>query len=174
MDCGVTYDGAATTTITGLSHLNGEECVILADGAVVPNDTPSGGQLTLERAASVVHVGLAFTPKFRPMRIDMDNVLGNSQGHMKSIQEVFVRLYKSRGVQFSNQADGSSPRILKLRQTTDVMDEPYPDQTGEFRLDWIPGYGDDFALNDPPLVITQDTPLPMTLVVMILKYGVGK
>ena len=53
VDCGIDYDGVATTSITGLSHLIGEEVVILADGVVVEGKVVSDtGTITLTTAAS--------------------------------------------------------------------------------------------------------------------------
>jgi len=46
VDSGLTYDGSATTTITGLNHLEGETVTILADGASHPDKTVSGGSIT--------------------------------------------------------------------------------------------------------------------------------
>src|SRR5690606_5043865 len=47
VDCGLSYDGAAITTVTGLDHLEGEEVVVLADGGVINDLTVSGGSITL-------------------------------------------------------------------------------------------------------------------------------
>lgn len=67
VDCGATYDGAPATVISGLSHLNGEEVVALADGGVVTGLTVSGGSITLPSAASKVHVGLAYESRARTL-----------------------------------------------------------------------------------------------------------
>jgi hypothetical protein len=58
VDCGVTYSGVAATTITGLSHLEGEAVAVLADGGVVSGLTVSGGQIILPNEASKVQIGL--------------------------------------------------------------------------------------------------------------------
>lgn len=67
VDCGATYDGAPATVISGLTHLNGEEVVALADGGVVTGLTVSGGSVTLPSAASKVHVGLAYESRARTL-----------------------------------------------------------------------------------------------------------
>lgn len=63
VDCGLTYEGTAATTITGLDHLEGEAVLVLADGAVVDGLTVSGGAIELPYAASTVHVGIGFTSR---------------------------------------------------------------------------------------------------------------
>lgn len=60
VDCGLTYDSTPATVISGLSHLEGEEVVALADGGVVDGLTVTSGSITLPYAASKVHVGLAY------------------------------------------------------------------------------------------------------------------
>lgn len=71
-DSFVTYSGAATTVITGLGHLEGEEVVVWADSADVGHDenderiyTVTGGQITLATAASNVMVGLPYEAPFQ-------------------------------------------------------------------------------------------------------------
>jgi hypothetical protein len=72
VDCGITYSGAATTTITGLTHLQGKTVYGLADGVVVgPFTVPASGAIALTTAASTVHVGLAMTAQFETLDIDV-------------------------------------------------------------------------------------------------------
>lgn len=61
-----TAEGTATrliSTVTGLSHLEGEEVLVLADGGVVENLVVSGGQITLPYGAAKIHVGLEYTSR---------------------------------------------------------------------------------------------------------------
>lgn len=82
-DAFITYTGAATTTITGLSHLEGESVVVWADGADVGTKsdytqtyTVSGGQITLATAASNVVVGLPYTAQWKSTKLlAMDKVI---------------------------------------------------------------------------------------------------
>ena len=59
------YDGSSTTTITGLSHLEGESVVVWADGVDVGTATVSSGQIALDTAASKVIVGLPYTAQYK-------------------------------------------------------------------------------------------------------------
>ena len=47
-DAAVVYSGAATTTMTGLDHLEGARVSILADGAPHPSQVVTGGSVTLQ------------------------------------------------------------------------------------------------------------------------------
>jgi hypothetical protein len=45
LDCAKRYSGTATTTITGLAHLEGKTVGVLADGAVQPDAVVASGQI---------------------------------------------------------------------------------------------------------------------------------
>lgn len=75
-DSYVTYTGAATTTITGLDHLEGEQVVVWANGFDVGTDddgeliyTVSGGLITLDVAATNVVVGLPYMAQWRSAKL---------------------------------------------------------------------------------------------------------
>lgn len=67
-DCAITVTNSpANSAVTGLDHLDGEECRVRADGYVLENVTPSGGGATLEQAASDIEIGLDWRPTVTPM-----------------------------------------------------------------------------------------------------------
>jgi hypothetical protein len=75
-DSFITYSGAATTTITGLSTLEGKDVVVWADGADVGTAddytqiyTVSGGGITLSTAASNVIVGLPYEAMWKSSKL---------------------------------------------------------------------------------------------------------
>lgn len=75
-DSHVIYSGAATTTITGLSHLEAKSVVVWADGVCPRNTdktpktyTVSGGSITLDTAASYVVAGLAYTGQWESAKL---------------------------------------------------------------------------------------------------------
>jgi hypothetical protein len=55
---------------------------ILADGAVEPEQVVTGGAITLEVAASVVHVGLGFTSDLRTLPLAIEGMQGAGQRHL--------------------------------------------------------------------------------------------
>lgn len=63
VDSGLSYSGAAITTVSGLNHLEGESVIALADGGVVRDLTVSGGEVTLPNAASNIVVGIPYTSR---------------------------------------------------------------------------------------------------------------
>lgn len=80
-DAFIHYSGAATTNITGLDHLEGEQVVVWADGADVGTDdserpwtqryTVESGQITLQTAASEVVVGMGYTAQFKSSKLGL-------------------------------------------------------------------------------------------------------
>jgi hypothetical protein len=73
VDAGTTYSGAPATVISGLTWLEGATVSVLADGAVQASKVVVGGSITLDHAASVVHVGLPYTADLQTLPPDVGN-----------------------------------------------------------------------------------------------------
>lgn len=71
VDCGLSYSGVPAITFSGLSHLEGETVSILADGSVHPQKTVLNGTVTLDYAASTVHMGLPFVATMETLDISV-------------------------------------------------------------------------------------------------------
>jgi len=161
VDCGLTYSGAAATTISGLDHLEGEAVDVLADGVVVTGKTVSSGAITLTTAASKVHVGL---PKSRTYieTVDFDEGSreGTGQGKQKRMHSVALRLYQTVGGEV-----GISEGTLE--------DIKYPPGTTGLYTGLTQ---DMFALGgwqkDVCAVVEQPDPLPMTVLTIMPRYRI--
>lgn len=166
VDSGLTYDGAPDTTFSGAEHLRGLEVVVLADGATRPNVTIAmDGTFELEEPASVVHVGLPYTTVIQPMRLDVDPLAGVSQGNVKQVRELVVRLHRSLGLWYSIEGKAYVP--VTFRNTGDDMDAPPPLFTGEKVIE-VEG---DFDF-DSEFALAQFQPLPLTVLAIIVKYQI--
>lgn len=165
VDSGLTYDSSASTTISGLSHLEGETVTVLADGSVVSDKVVSGGKITLDIAASVVHVGLKYETIIQPMRIDIDALAGVTQGETKQVRELVVRFLNSLGVSYSDGVDEFE--TLSFRDTSNPMDGSPPLFTGDKVIE----FEGDFEF-EGNVIIKQDQPLPMTILLAVVKYQV--
>lgn len=150
--------GLPTNIFNDLDHLEGEECRVLADGAVQDNETPSGGSVTLSRNAETsFEIGLNFTP----LVIDLPSavVLGSEvsmTGRKMNISEITLRLKDTADITVNGKrvsfkgfgpAGGGSP--------LDVTPTRF---TGVKRL-----YGWRGWVEDAQVTITQTDPLPMTV-----------
>ena len=156
VDSGLTYSGSAATTISGLDHLEGQTVSVLADGSVHPNVTVSSGAVTLQRSVTKAHIGLPFTSKVETLRVDGGSALGSSQGKIKRISEVTVRLFRSVGLKVGTST--SELDVVPFRDSGDAMDTATPLFTGDKTVEFRGGYDDDATI-----VIQQDQPLPMTI-----------
>jgi hypothetical protein len=155
VDCGLTYDGAAATTITGLRHLEGKTVNILADGATHPQRTVSGGAITLQLSASVVQIGLPCDFKLATLRLEAGAQDGTAQGKTKRINRLVVRLLETLGGSMGP-SETSVDEIL-FRSGSDPMDSAPPVFTGDKEVPWRGGYekeGYIWYVNTDPLPAT--------------------
>jgi len=83
------------TVVTGLGHLEGEVVQVIADGAVHPVRTVTGGQITLQQPANTVIVGLAITPKLVTMPIEAGQNPTSTEAAMKRFNKIYVRTLQS-------------------------------------------------------------------------------
>jgi hypothetical protein len=161
VDCGLTYDGAPATTISGLDHLVGETVQILADGALVPDQVvAAGGTITLETAASVVQAGLKFISDLEPMDLEAGAIEGTAQGKKKRIHEVGIKLYQTGCGMVG--PDASNLDEIITRNMNDPLGSPPPLFTGDYDIPFQGGY-----TTAGRILIRQDKPLPMTVLCLM-------
>jgi hypothetical protein len=160
LDSALDYDSTATTTFSGLDHLEGEEVAILADGAVVPRQTVTDGTITLDDAASRVIAGLPFRYQLKPMRLDFTSGTHTSQTAIKRIGEVLVSFWKSGNVEYGVDTDN----LFKLKWRTEEDYDSSPSlYTGDKKLNPEGGFDaqDSFILTgDDPLNCTVRSIVP--------------
>lgn len=158
VDAGATYSGAPTTTVSGLTWLEGQTVQVLTDGAAHPNRTVTGGSISLQVSASVVQVGLGYTSDLMTNRIEAGaGDGGTSQGKTKRINKCTFRFYNTLGAKAG--PDENHLDELEFRFGSSLMDKPPPLFTGDMLMEWPSGY--DF---DGFIMVRQDQPLPMTVV----------
>ena len=160
VDCGLSYDGSPATTISGLGHLEGQTVDVLADGASHPQRTVASGSITLQRSASVVHVGLPCPAKLATMRLNAGSADGTAQGKTKRVNKMRVRLMDTLGGKMGP-SETELDEIM-FRSTGDVMDAPPPIFTGDKELPWRGGYE-----TDAIVWYVNDQPLPATVVAIM-------
>ena len=167
VDSGLTYDGAATSSISGLDHLVGETVQILGDGAVQPDRVVDGsGAITLENAASVVHVGLQSVARLVPMRLDWPTREGTAQGRKKRINKAVVRFIDTLGGKAGKY--GETLDSVSFRSPATPMGTAEPIRSGDVEVP----FGGDYDL-DGLLEIVQDQPLPMTVAAIMPRVDIA-
>lgn len=164
VDSGLTYDGDATTSITGLSHLEGETVAILGDGAVMPTQTVSSGAITLDESVSVAQVGLPFTYKLKPMRMDQNTRKGTSKGSIKKIAEAVISFYRTLNARYG---DGVTTYKIQWRESSDNYSDPPALFTGDKVVIADGGFD-----REDPIEITGSDPVPCSVRAIIPKIEV--
>ena len=161
LDCHARYQGAATTSITGLDFLEGKTVTILADGAVHPHKVVSGGAISLNYASTDVLVGLEYVSKLTPTRYGANVGDGTSMGRQKRWSEIFVQLSNS-----------AVPKINGVRPPVRGVDTTYgtaePLTSEDVNVRNL-GYN-----RDGTVEIEHELPLPCHIVAIFGTLGVGK
>lgn len=166
VDSGITYTGAATTTITGLNHLEGQTVAILADGGVQSPRVVVSGAITLDSPATVVHVGLPYTGVLQPMRLNADMKDGTAQGRLKKIHNATVRVYRSGP--FKTGRDEQNLDVMLDRDRVITIGAPYDLFTGDVPV----GYDGSWE-STARLMIVQDMPMPLTVVAVMTEVSLS-
>ena len=157
LDSHLTYSGSATTTLSGLSHLEGQTVSILADGSVHANKTVSSGSITLDRSVTKAVVGLSYDSVLQTMRIEGGAAEGTSQGKTKRISKVVLRLFETVGVKVGPSL--SNLETIPFRTTSSNLSAPVETLLeGDKEIE----FNDDFN-SDGFIFIKQDQPLPASI-----------
>lgn len=158
VDSGLTYDGAPTTTITGLTHLQGQEVSIFADGATQPNKTVTAGSITLENEASVVHVGLPYENYLIFLPVEAPQ-LGTIQGRVTGVSRIHIYLTSSMLLNFGYYGkDGVTNAVPTLVLGESVYGEAPPLTNGLITRYPPSGYS-----QQNMLFLGQNSPTPLTI-----------
>jgi len=164
VDCGATYDGAATTTITGLDFIEGKTVAILADGAIHPQKTVTGGEITLDYEASKVQVGLPIvsTLKTLPVAIQVE---AYGMGRNKNINKAIARVKDASGLYFGYDED----HLVEYKQrSTEVYGSPPNLISGEIELNVTGNWN-----KSGQICVRQSSPLPSTIISLTLELSIG-
>jgi hypothetical protein len=168
-----TYSSGGTVCsnrLIGLTHLAGETVVALGDGSIMNSVVvEADGSVKLPVIVNKGIVGIPYYSVYEPMRLDIDSIIGSSQGHKKMISEINLRVNKSVGCSISN---GTVEDVHPFNSTEDLMDVAVPVFTGEKRINWNSTLGDEPENNDPKIIISQKQPLPLSIISLIVKYKI--
>jgi len=164
VDCGLTYLGAPATVITGLDHLEGKTVSILGDASVRPPQVVTGGQVTLDQAASKVHVGLPITADLQTLPLAFE-AQAFGQGRQKNVTQVWLRVFNSSGIF----AGPSFSRLTEAKiRTTEAFGSPPSLKSGEIGLNVTGAWAE-----NGQVCIRQQDPLPLLLVGLTLEASIG-
>ena len=158
-----TYE-VARNVISGLNFLEGKTINILADGAVHPQKVVSSGSITLDRASSIVHLGLPIEADLQtlPMALQVEAF---GQGRVKNLNHVWLRVLESSGIFAGPSAD----KLVEAKQrTTEPYGSPPDLKTQDIKIMLTPQWQD-----NGQLFVRQTDPLPLTIVGLTLEVAMG-
>jgi hypothetical protein len=148
------------STVSGLSHLNGQVVQVLGDGAVQTDQTVSAGAITLDTPSGTVQVGLGYNSDVKLLPIEAGAADGTASGKTRRTHRVGIRLHRSLGLKLGMSFDKLDTIIF--RTAADDISRAVPLFTGIKSKNVAANY--DF---DNQICIRQDQPLPsMILAVM--------
>lgn len=159
VDSGLSYEGSSVTSLSGLHHLEGEDVSVLANGAVHPDATVSGGAVALTFGSTTAAVGYGYTSSMQTLRLEAGSVDGTSQGKPKRIHAITMRLHETVGAEVGN-SETELDRIY-FRDSSMAMDEAVPLFTGDKDIEFPGGYD-----NDDRIYVRQTQPLPLTVLAL--------
>ena len=155
----------ARNTISGLTWLEGKTVSILSDGAVQPQKVVTSGTITIDRASSIIHIGLPIEADLQslPLAMGIDNGMG--QGRYKNVNKAWLRVFQSSGIFIGPDADN----LVEAKQrTTEPYGTPPELKTQEIQIMLTPSW-----LDSGQVYIRQSDPLPLTIVGMTLEVAIG-
>lgn len=155
----------ARNVISGLSHLEGKLVSILADGAVHPQRTVTSGAIELERAATLIHIGLPYVSDLvtLPMAGQIDAAFG--QGRFKNVNKAWIRVFQSSGIFMGPSED----KLVEAKQrTTEPYGSPPALKSQEIPIMLTPSWAD-----SGQIFMRQRDPLPLTVVNITLEVALG-
>jgi hypothetical protein len=155
VDSGITYDSTATTTITGLTHLEAETVAVLGDGAIQTSQTVASGQITIT-SASTVQAGLPFTVQMKTMPLSFLGAGSSILGRVKRVSGLTAEYYNSGDFDYGVSATN------RYTISVDGMDSDIT-----VRKTFPAGYG-----KRGQVFIYQQSPEPFTLVSLGLDFEV--
>lgn len=158
LDCALQYDGAAVTSVGGLSHLEGQTVGILADGAREADAMVVAGTVSLAsgRAASKITVGLTYRSRARTLPSPMSRGDGSGLGRKKKVVSALLDLLDTGSIKVGRTV--ATVEEVRFRDTTDDLGEAVPLATGFYKIRADGSWADKGEVE-----IVADGPFPATV-----------
>lgn len=145
-----------TNHIQGLEHLEGETVKIVADGALLAEQTVKNGAVTLEAQADVVHIGFGYRGLIKTTNLNIGGQTGSAQNKAKNVYKVVFEFMNSIGAKFGTNLYNLSK--LDFRGVNSRLNRPAPlyngpkDKVFDDRTEW-----------HKHCYVVQESPFPCTV-----------
>ena len=164
----------SATTISGLSHVEGETVSIWADGATLPNEVVTSGAITVDVPIFYAKIGLSFDRVIKSNRLDFPTAAGSVQGSIGRIHQLYIRLFETTalkvGTEDTNIVNTSfeNSATISFRDTTTVLNSG----NNLFSGDKIVLLPSDYS-RDVNYLLKVTTPDPLTVVSVVAKCAIA-
>ena len=166
VDAGLTGRSATAKTVwAGLDHLDGAAVKVVADGAVQPDTTISGGAITLDEPVHALQVGLAYRHVIAPLPLSSSP--GGPGSKLRPITVTF-RLMETAALRLVTSRGAMQLPFRRFGQA--ALDDPPRAFSGDKTVRTLGWVSDGIK---PLWQIDQDTPLPFTLLSVSTEISVS-
>jgi hypothetical protein len=148
---------------SGLDHLEDETVAAAADGGYAGSYTVDANSVTLDDYYNRVHIGLPYTARLMPMKLEFAATAGGLQGLTKRVTAATLRLYDTLGGDLG--PSWSKYDSAVFRDGDDDLEEVSPFFTGDKRMLFRGGWD-----TSGDICIRHEEPLPFTLISLIVEY----
>ncbi|MFC4518608.1 hypothetical protein [Cupriavidus pinatubonensis] len=171
-DCAIKGSSpGGSSTWGGLSHLEGLTVDVKADGIYLGEFVVSGGEVTIDRDAFDVEIGLNFVNRIKLLRPEIQTGEGTAQGNAMSTSEVTPLFLGTTGCKVDtgdNDPNYAEVEIPFRHFGEDVLDQP-PEIVSNFDTIGVLGW----QRGDSPLTLIQDQPYPFHVLAIVRKFTVN-
>lgn len=159
LDCALQYSGASTTTLSGLTHLEGKTVRVVGNGALQGDKVVTNGKITLDAAITQGWVGLGYTSRIRTTRLE-GSAQVTAQNKTGRVPALGVLVHNSIG---GTAGPGSEAVLDELvrRDQAHAMDASPPLQSG-----WVDIMIASEHDVDKRIAIVQSDPLPLDILAL--------
>lgn len=164
VDCFLEYSGSSTTSITGLSHLEGETVAVWGNSKDLGTYTVSSGSITLSEAVTLAYIGLPYTADYKSSKLAYASQLGTALCMKKKVNQLGVILSNThyQGLKYGPDFDTLDDLPLREDEATlsdDTLHSDYDEEMFEFPGDWD---------TDSRLCLRAQAPRPCTVLAAVV------
>lgn len=163
-DCSLKRTGSATTTITGLTYLEGKTVSVIGDGKPQADRVVTGGAITIT-SASTVCVGLPYVSTFEPTYLETPDPQSMSALAKKRLHRAVVNFWKSSGMEVS--ADDGTTWQPVAPPVTPTFDGAIGTLFTGAHEQFLEGS----SARQTSLVLRQIKPMPLAVMGMAMRYN---
>lgn len=158
VDDGIRVEGSGMTSVSGLSHLEGENVAILCDGAKIAERTVSGGSVSLDYPTDIAIIGRPYEYTVIPMFLESQGTMGAT----KKITNAIVRLWKSGTCKMRvNEGDWSTLSFPNLQSSQAPLLQTGDSQKVAVNGDWS---------RNTAIELRGRSPLPLNVQAITLEF----